>query len=262
MEFLFENVRAKTIDGFENYFITETGSLYRRLKTRTQPKKIGGYIHKDGYRQCYLSQDGKQMADKIHRLVAEVFIPNPNNLEAVDHIDENKLNNHRTNLRWVSHQDNAKYYNEKDGRKKFLDLMKKKKNELNKKMDEYEYQLNKYKKEEEKIRNEILKLTMKKSNIEKDIEVSIQRLKNENQRLTSQREGTVYGNVDDMVEATGVPCTINGVRYPSAGSAAQYIVDNYKDAAKKSTISKAIRRMLQGQREPWCMYEKFNIGRT
>lgn len=42
----------------------------------------------------------------LHRKVAEAFIPNPLNLPEVHHIDGNKLNNHVSNLKWVTHQEN------------------------------------------------------------------------------------------------------------------------------------------------------------
>ena len=45
----------------------------------------------------------------VHRLVAQTFIPNPNNLPCVNHIDENKLNNSVANLEWCSYKYNNEY---------------------------------------------------------------------------------------------------------------------------------------------------------
>lgn len=45
----------------------------------------------------------------VHRLVAEKFIPNPDNLETINHIDEDKTNNHASNLEWMTVGDNKRY---------------------------------------------------------------------------------------------------------------------------------------------------------
>lgn len=66
------------------------------------------------YRLNFRSNDGK-IESKIlytHRLVAEYFIPNPNSLPVVNHIDENRLNNVVENLEWVSYKENYKKYRE------------------------------------------------------------------------------------------------------------------------------------------------------
>ena len=57
-----------------------------------------------GYYQVYLNR----VAYLKHRLVAKQFIPNPNNLPCVDHINHNRIDNHISNLRWVSLSNNSK----------------------------------------------------------------------------------------------------------------------------------------------------------
>lgn len=64
----------------------------------------GTILH--SYRYINFRWEGKQKNKSVHRLVAEAFIPNPNNLPFVHHIDANRLNNHVENLAWVSEQEN------------------------------------------------------------------------------------------------------------------------------------------------------------
>ena len=54
-------------------------------------------------------KDKKRHKWRIHRLVAETFIPNPDNLPEVNHKDENKLNNEASNLEWCTHKYNSNY---------------------------------------------------------------------------------------------------------------------------------------------------------
>ena len=62
-----------------------------------------------GYLRVHLSKNGKIDNCMVHRLVAEVFLPNPENLPEVNHIDENKENNRVDNLEWKSHKDNCNH---------------------------------------------------------------------------------------------------------------------------------------------------------
>ena len=60
------------------------------------------------YRYINFRWNGKQKNKSVHRLVAEAFLPNPDNLPCVHHIDRDRLNNRLDNLKWVSEQENVK----------------------------------------------------------------------------------------------------------------------------------------------------------
>lgn len=65
-------------------------------------------IAKPGYYTINLTKNGKQQTYRIHRLVAETFIPNPYNYPIINHIDGNKLNNNINNLEWCTYKHNSK----------------------------------------------------------------------------------------------------------------------------------------------------------
>ncbi len=92
------------IDGHDKYRIYDDGRVWS--------KKRGGRWLKpckdsSGYHQVYLSDNGKKKTLTIHRLVALHYIPNPENKQYVDHKDRNRTNNHVSNLRWVTAQENS-----------------------------------------------------------------------------------------------------------------------------------------------------------
>lgn len=67
-------------------------------------------INNSGYEIIILNKPNhKTICRTIHRLVAEAFIPNPNNLTDVNHKDENKKNNMVENLEWLTHKDNMNW---------------------------------------------------------------------------------------------------------------------------------------------------------
>lgn len=87
-----------------NYEVSTSGEV-RNIKTN---KILKGTILRNEYRTVQLTINDKPKSKMVHRLVAETFIPNPNNYNIVDHIDRNKHNNNIDNLRWVDSQTNAK----------------------------------------------------------------------------------------------------------------------------------------------------------
>ena len=123
-----------------------------------------------GYLSAVLSYNGKHKAITVHRLVAEAFLPNPDNLPEVNHKDEDKTNNRVENLEWCNHKYNMNYgtrniraketaikngyytgLSKEEYRKKYRD---KNKEKIREKQRGYmrEYNKNYYEKNKEKIR--------------------------------------------------------------------------------------------------------------
>lgn len=69
---------------------------------------------RNGYYSVGLMKNGKRIHKRIHRLVAEAFISNPDNLPQVNHKDENKLNNEVSNLEWCDNTYNTHYSRHQD----------------------------------------------------------------------------------------------------------------------------------------------------
>ncbi len=93
------------IPNFESYLINPKGEIYSvRRKKMITPEKT-----KSGYLRVALKIDKKTTRILLHRLVAQVFIPNPNNLPCVNHIDENRINNCVDNLEWCTYSYNINY---------------------------------------------------------------------------------------------------------------------------------------------------------
>ena len=89
----------KDIKSYEGlYKVNRQGEVYSYITN----KKIKGSIDSNGYRQMHLSKNGEYKKKSLHRIVAEAFLPNPNNLPEVNHKDGNKLNNSVDNLEWCS----------------------------------------------------------------------------------------------------------------------------------------------------------------
>lgn len=95
------------IDGFPNHVITTDGRIivlsYEDLNGRIRKtKEVKQRLNNDGYPSAIITHRGNVKNTGVHRLVAETFIPNPENKETVNHIDGDKTNNHVSNLEWAT----------------------------------------------------------------------------------------------------------------------------------------------------------------
>lgn len=106
-----ENEEWKDIPNFPGYTVSNYGDIKNIKKQLLKPCFNGNY------NSVRLSINGKVTQIVCHRLVALAFLPNPNNFPIVNHKDENKLNNHISNLEWCNHSYNS-IYSVKEERKK------------------------------------------------------------------------------------------------------------------------------------------------
>ena len=88
----------RDIKGFEKYQVSNLGRIYsKKRRTCIKVKRLAGR----GYYQVRLCKEGNYYYKNLHRLIAETFLPNPNNLRTVNHINGNKLDNRVANLEWA-----------------------------------------------------------------------------------------------------------------------------------------------------------------
>jgi hypothetical protein len=101
----------KVIPNVEKYEASTYGRI-RNIKT----KHVRLTHVNNGYEKCRVRVDGKLRDMRVSRLIALTWIPNPQNKPQVDHIDENKTNNHIDNLEWVTPSENMiRRYNNNKG---------------------------------------------------------------------------------------------------------------------------------------------------
>lgn len=101
----------KQIKDYTDYYITENGKVYsKKYHHRQNPncelREMKCTIHKTGYSVIELFKNKIGKSFRVHRLVAECYIPNPDNKPYVNHIDGNKSNNKLINLEWCTAKEN------------------------------------------------------------------------------------------------------------------------------------------------------------
>lgn len=102
----------KPVVGYEDYYEVsndgEVKSLARKQNgiNRFSKERILKLSNVNKYRYVGLRKDGVQKMERVHRLVASAFIPNPHNKPFVNHLDGNKSNNNVNNLAWSTNKEN------------------------------------------------------------------------------------------------------------------------------------------------------------
>ena len=109
---------------FSGYYVSRSGKVYREPNKYIDKRndgplvEVGQFLRGGARTRQYssvnisLKENGKtikQIKYYTHRLIAETFIPNPQNLTEVNHKDEDKMNNCVDNLEWLDHRDNLFY---------------------------------------------------------------------------------------------------------------------------------------------------------
>lgn len=105
-----EELREKQYLG---YIVREDGTIF------SKKKKVGKMLFslsEQGYPSVSLSYKGKAYYRRVHRILAELFIPNPENKPCVNHKDRNRANYSLDNLEWCTHSENAIHSVENGGR--------------------------------------------------------------------------------------------------------------------------------------------------
>ena len=99
----------KILKDYPTYMVSNHGDVLNINRN----KRLSLSIQKDGYKKVTLTYQGSKTTHLVHRLVGLAFLPNPFNLQEINHIDEDKINNFYLNLEWCTQLYNSAYSNAK-----------------------------------------------------------------------------------------------------------------------------------------------------
>ena len=141
----------KDIKGYEGYYqVSNLGRIKRverKVKTRNRNGEyelllkeniLQGFYSPKGYVRVLLTKDTKNKTYMIHRLVAEAFIPNPNNFPQINHIDGIKNHNNVENLEWCTQSYNIRHSYEIGLRETMDEVLMKNRKKQSKKVAKYD----------------------------------------------------------------------------------------------------------------------------
>lgn len=252
--FIEDGIQAKVIS--HDKAVREDGMITYLNKNRVYP----GSAASSGYMKTYLGTE--QVL--VHRLVAKAFLPEGETNESVDHINENKHDNRVVNLRWCTGKENTAYYTDMRENRLLKQL-----EEKNTELSRLHMVIKAGNKEMHRLGVDLAKAQDRLTNEQKRFDDYVAK---ENARIVVAKEnyqgyadttGMKFESRQAMLEATGKQITVHGQLFPSCGAAAKWIVNQEAAANRvrnKDTISKELRRFLQGRKNAWIMYDKYSIG--
>jgi len=97
-----KNLKAKYEFRGVEYLVCSNGTIYG-----PKGKPLKHRLNDDGYAVVTMGKNGNRSTQFVHRIVAKLFLPNPNGLPEIDHLDNNRVNPSLSNLEWVTRKENT-----------------------------------------------------------------------------------------------------------------------------------------------------------